>query len=160
MEANNPDVRELTMAERVQSIVNYCMYDAAEVGDSLEPPIGAVCVEGILANYAFEPNRLIERTDEIREILDLMPAAFHDETASFLGLCQDRDGNCWAEQDVADLLVTLGLAVRMVRFVLPREMWGSFAGEMPYLSFHTGTGRKYQKFTPEKDAEENGRSES
>ena len=74
---------------------------------------------------------------EIIEILGMMPDAFKKSDgggATFLNLCLDKDGNHWGEHPTIDQMIALGLAIGKVSFPMPREMWSSLPGGMPFVA--------------------------
>lgn len=99
-----------------------------------------VIVEGILNKYGFNKAAIEAHRDEIRELLNLMPAEFHKRTgggSSFLRLCMTKDGGQWGEHFQVEQLIVLGVAAGLAQFVFPRQIWGLLPGGMPYVVFDT-----------------------
>lgn len=94
-------------------------------------------VEGVMNTYALHRGRLSKHETQIIELLGELPGQFHAAYGggwSFLNACMDRNGNQWTGMHRSvELLVVLGLGVRKVEFVLPREQWSDFPGNMPYF---------------------------
>ena len=83
----------------------------------------------------FHPGRLKSKEQLISEMLKDLPKEFQKEGGgmSFLNMCQDKSGDQWAEQKTADELVALGIASGKLSFLMPKEMWSSLPGGVPYL---------------------------
>lgn len=125
-------------AEQVRHLVQTCLFKDEEIVDG-KPPKGAVLVDGITRKFGFHPERLDLHKDAIREVLADMPDEFHHKNGggqTFLNMCCDRHGVHWGEHPIMDDLVALGLATNMVKFPLPREMWGVLPGGVPYISIN------------------------
>ena len=122
---------ELT-AERVEDIVKTCLNEEAEL---------FVAAEGIMNKFGFDRARIVEHRDAIRELLLELPVEFRKESGggwSFLNACNDRHGRQWTGMHRAmDQLFALGMAAGYVRCQLPRDMWSSLPGGMPYYVIDT-----------------------
>ena len=109
--------------------------------DSLnETEEGVLMVEGIVAKFGFSPDKISSHKEEIRALLNEMPVTFHTSTGggwTFLNLCEDRNGCQWGEHRDMEALVVLGIAAGMASYLLPREIWPSLPGGMPYIAFNT-----------------------
>ncbi len=70
-----------------------------------------------------------------------MPEEFHENNPSggwtFLNLCNDKNGNQWGEHRNMEELVCLSIALNMGKYLMPKVLWGSLPGGMPYISFNT-----------------------
>lgn len=130
----------MTTAERVDAIFWDCLYKDNEIVDGVVPS-GTIVVEGIMHKFGFHPTRVGSHKEEVREILDTMPPAFHKEHGggmSFLNLCDDKDGNQWTGQhSTMEQLLVLAIATGMGAYCIQREMWSMFPGNMPYVVFDT-----------------------
>jgi hypothetical protein len=119
---------ELT-AENVVETLKSCLFEG-------EPDLAkAVLVEGVVAKFGFDPERLKAREAEIISMLEQLPPQFRAEVGggySFLGACQRADGVQWGEHRTVDELFCLGLAIGRVKLCLPRDMWPALPGGMPY----------------------------
>lgn len=99
-----------------------------------------VVVDGILRKYGFNKVAIQAHREEIRELLNQMPAEFHRRTgggSSFLNLCMTKDGVQWGEHVNVEALICLGLASGMAQYAFPKEIWGLLPGGMPYVVFDT-----------------------
>lgn len=121
---------ELT-AENVNSVFLECMF---EQGESTE---NHVLGQGVITNVGFHPERLIKNENNISEMLNQLPDEFKKELGggmSFLNMCNDKYGNQWSDLHATmDQLVTLGISLNKVSFLMPREMWSILPGGMPYI---------------------------
>lgn len=97
-----------------------------------EPTDNAVMVKGITINIGFHPERLKAHREEISKFLDELPVEFKDGY-SFLGACIDKDGKQWGEHHNVEQLMLLGIASGRVKLLLPRDLWKSLPGGMPYF---------------------------
>lgn len=123
-------------AARVQSIMEACLYEEAEAPNA--PPPDAVIVEGVMLNFGLHPGRVREHDAEIAELLAELPDGFRLSGEgggwSFLAACEDRNGTLWGEHRDIEALMVLGVAVRRVKVLFPREMWKVLPGGMPYFA--------------------------
>lgn len=117
-------------AENVHNAAMYCLLNE---GETNEP----IIVEGVVITAKFHPTRLKEYEPLINEMLLCLSDNFLQSRGggwSFLNMCEDREGIQWADfHSTMDELVCLGLATKKLSFVLPRDMWCVFAGQMPYI---------------------------
>ncbi len=122
-------------ASNVEEVLVKCLFTDDE--DTSNP----VIARGIVQTYGFHPGRLEEEKQGIIEMLSQLPDQFMMDVPgggggwSFLQACQNKDGNQWADLHATmEKLVVLGIAVRRVKFLMPREMWAMFPGGMPYFA--------------------------
>ncbi len=118
-------------AENVHKTFMNCLFKDGESTES--HTIG----EGIMTKAGFHPDRLKESEPTIMSMLLDLSSDFKKSGGggmSFLNMCQDKDGNQWADlHQTMDELVMLGLATGKMSYLMPREMWAMFPGGMPYL---------------------------
>ena len=131
-------------AERVKEVFIACLFrDEAEAGFY---ELSRVTAEGITMVAGFHPERLSEHLDEIRSMLNELPEKFREGSGggwSFLSACRDRHGRLWTGlHQRMEQLFLLGLATGMVRTVLPRDLWRSLPGGMPYYVIPSAEGGK------------------
>lgn len=117
-------------ADRVNEVFGACLFEDSEIVDG-KAPDAAVVVHGITMTAGLHPGRLAAHKDEIRAMVDELPAEF-DDGWSFLQMCVDRHGNHWAEHPTMQNLVLLGQATGALACLAPREMWPMLPGGMPY----------------------------
>jgi hypothetical protein len=125
---------ELT-AKRVDEILMDCLFNENE--DTKD----AVMVNGITLNIGFHPGRLEKHKVEIGELLAELPDSFKQSSGggmSFLQACMDKRGNQWGEHVNMQQLFLLGMATKQVTCLLPREMWSSLPGGVPYYRVNDG----------------------
>ncbi len=127
------DSKGLT-AERVSAVFADCFFKDGEDRSTYVPAIG------IQTNVGFHPGRLEDYKVEIVEMLGELPDTFKEGTGdgwSFLQACNDKHGHQWTGlHRTMEQLFLLGMAIGKVSPVLPREMWSTFAGGMPYYVIH------------------------
>jgi hypothetical protein len=124
-----------SLAERVDATIKDCLFRDEEVVDG-KPPADAVIVKGIMRNFAFHAGRLASHKADIAAMCDELPDAFHKSGGggwSFLNLCMDKHGTQWGEQSEGEALIALASGTEQGGFMLPREMWSSFPGGVPYV---------------------------
>jgi hypothetical protein len=119
-------------ASKVREMMIACLF-----GDD-EPHEAHVEAEGIIHNFRFHPGRIAEHSALIREQLDDLPREFHEPPVggggwSFLNACMDRRGYQWGEHASMESLICLGIAAGFVRYCLPRDLWTSLPGGLPYF---------------------------
>lgn len=98
----------------------------------------AKIVNGVMTNVGFDPKKLEIHHDEIVQLLAQCHPSFMAASESggwsFLNFCIDKNNDLWTGlHKVCDHLICLGLAIDKVEFLLPREVWASLPGGMPYL---------------------------
>jgi len=118
-------------SEKVSEIFIDCLFKEGEPTEDMVP------VEGIKINIGFHPERLECHSDEITELLNELPEEFHSRNGggwSFLNACNDRHGNQWTGlHQVMEQLVMLGVGIKKVKYLMPRNMWDVFPDGMPYF---------------------------
>lgn len=118
--------------DNVHRVFMECMYESGENTDN------HVLGEGVIQRIGFHPDRLQQHKHTIREMLDNLPDSFKKSGGggmSFLNMCNDNSGEQWTSlHQTMDELVCLGSAIGSVSFALPRELWTSFPGGMPYIT--------------------------
>lgn len=118
-------------SENVHKVFMNCLFD------NNEPTDKAVLVHGANLNVGFNPIKLEKNKLNIVTMLNCLPDNFMEGKGggwSFLNLTNDKDDNQWtSSQHVIDQLVTLGLALSLVLFPMPRLLWDALPGGMPYV---------------------------
>ena len=103
-----------------------------------ETDANAKAVEGVVYIYAINATRLEAYRDRVKELIEEMDQRFKKDYGggwSFLNLPVDKHGKQWGEQMDAEQLFVLAKALDLADFVLPREMWPSMPGAVPYVWF-------------------------
>lgn len=118
-------------AENVHNVFIDCLFKTGENTDNHK--IG----NGILIKVGFKPEKLIEHKEDLNDFIDQIHPFFHKTVGggwSFLNLCEDKDGNQWADlHTTVDELVCLLNATEQLSYLAPREYWRYFIGGVPYL---------------------------
>ena len=134
----------MEVSQITNSITNaicYALFKREELGDKNEPPEGAVCVMGVIHAYCFHPARLEEKREIIKEVLLQMPDNFFKGKGggwSFLNLCMTKDGQQWGQHNNMDDLICIAMALGYASFPLPKELWPTLPGGVPYVLFDLG----------------------
>lgn len=129
------------IATKVEDIVKYCLYNDNEMSEDGSIPKDAIIVDGIMTKMGFHPNRINEKKEEIKNILNEMPDYFHKNQGggwSFLNLCNDKNDVQWGEHHDMENLVILSIASGYGSYLMPKNMWSGLPGGMPYVVFDTG----------------------
>lgn len=123
------DTANKLSAQRVREIFLDCLFkDGEDTTDHVK-------AEGITTNIGFHPGRIQGYAEELAEMLGELPEQFMASVGggwSFLNACLDKHGNHWAEHQTMEQLFQLGIATDKVKCQLPRDMWASLPGGMPY----------------------------
>ncbi len=118
--------------KKVEEIFLDCLYRDGE------DTTNHVLVEGIVANYGLHPERLESHREEVIALLAELPDEFRENGGggwSFLNACNDRHGNLWTGlHSIMEQLIVMGVALGLVHYQLPKEMWSVLPGGMPYFS--------------------------
>ena len=96
----------------------------------------AIMAAGITFSVGFNPIRLNKHKEDIVQLLDNLKDEFKQDLGggySFLEACCDKYGNHWGEHRNVEELFLLGIAIDKVEYLLPRELWMTLPGGVPYL---------------------------
>ena len=125
---------------RVATILVDCLYTNDEIGDG-QLPLTMVRAGGIINDYAFNPERLEKHRDEIAEMLQNLPLQFRPASVgggggwSFLNACQDANDVQWTgSHRTMEHLFCLGIALDLVQWTMPKDVWPALPGGMPYVT--------------------------
>lgn len=117
--------------ERVDAIFRECLLRRGEDSSN------QIEVEGIVLHALFHPERLQGYKTEIEAMLDELPDEFkqsHGGGWSFLNACNDRHNNQWTSTHLhMEELFLLGIGIKRVQYMLPRDEWQFLMGGMPFL---------------------------
>ena len=116
--------------EAVDDLLKECFF---EEGEDISQ---AILAKGVLTGVGFHPERLANCKERIIELLNELPSKFHEGSGggtSFLCACEDKNGNHWGEHPDVEGLLLLGLAIKRVKFIFPRELWPALPGSVPYF---------------------------
>jgi hypothetical protein len=126
---------EETLSEKVVRIFNDCLFTDEEVAAVKEEQLKelAVVVEGIKVRLGLNKERVEKNKSEIVAIINKMHPNFR-EGWSFLNLVLDKDMKQWAsDHRTAEQLLILATAAGICRYTVPRQMWASMPGGLPYI---------------------------
>jgi hypothetical protein len=126
-------------AEVVGKMFVDCLYTAEEV-EGLpegEAPKGCVMIDGITTKFGLHPKRLESYRTVIADYLSQLPDSFKKSSGggmSFLNACNLEDGTQWTGMHKRmEELFSMGIGLGIVNYALPRELWQTMPGGMPYL---------------------------
>ena len=115
----------------VESVFRSCLFKDGESTDN------HIVAEGIVQTVGFHPGRIEDYRPAIHGLLAELPDNFKTSGGggnSFLNACIDKHGNQWTGMhQTVEQLVLLGIAIDEVEFCLPRDMWRTLPGSMPYF---------------------------
>lgn len=98
-----------------------------------------IAAEGITVKVGFHPGRIQENKEKIKELLMELPEEFMEDGESggmsFLAACEDKNGHQWTGlHSIMQELFLLGIASGQAKELLPRDLWVSLPGGVPYYS--------------------------
>lgn len=128
---------ELTR-ENVHNTIRDCLYTEEEIkATNGKAPEGTIMVEGIMNRFGMHPERLESHREDVKSMLSQLPDEFMRSKGdgwSFLNAAVRKDGTQWGEQPDMEILFCLGMGLNLVKYTLPREMWDTLPGGMPYYT--------------------------
>jgi hypothetical protein len=126
----NKNMTKLTAAS-VNEVFMDCLF---RDGEDTSKAVTAQCV---MSNFGFNPARLEINQSLIGEMLLCLPDEFHLDKGggmSFLNACVTRDGDQWGQHQDIEQLLALGIATKQAKILLPRALWQSLPGGMPFFA--------------------------
>ncbi|QIN95282.1 hypothetical protein DLP3_119 [Stenotrophomonas phage vB_SmaS_DLP_3] len=127
---------ELT-AENVKTVLLDSLFKEGE--DTSTAKVG----EGAMLHMGFHPERLESHREDVRSMLAMLPNEFMRNGGGGWSLLQmpfRADGVHWGEHLNCDELTVLGNALGLCLFTLPREVWGTLPGGVPYVTIDLTSG--------------------
>ena len=115
-------------AQNIDKILKDCLFRDGEDQST------AVVAKGIVTSFGFHPERLKDYHAEIVEELSSLPREFYANGGggwSFLNMCNDNNGVQWGEHRSMEQLVCLGIALELVKELMP-DMRDAMPGGVPY----------------------------
>ena len=120
-------------AENVSRIFKDCLSTDKKGKDVTRVPAVLENVE-----FAFDTSKLSIYKKEIESMINELPEKFHERNGggwSFLQLCMKRDESQWTGLHfVMEQLLCLGVGIKAMKYLLPRQMWSVLPGGMPYVA--------------------------
>lgn len=134
----------LIKSDDVHNAFMDCLYTERElVAMPQTPPPEAVIVKGITKHIGFQPTRLEEKREAVKQwILGLHPNFLSTKDGggggwTFLNMCNDKNDVQWTDfHQVMEELTLMAMGLEMAEFQLPREVWSSLPGGVPYIAFY------------------------
>ncbi len=117
-------------AENVRRVFENCLFRDGE------PTSDAIIAEVVMHSFGFNPSRLAEHKQEIKEMLECLSDEFRADKGggwSFLQACVTKDGDQWGEHQNINELLALGIATGQAKILMHRELWSALPGGMPYF---------------------------
>lgn len=116
-------------SENVEAVFKDCLAESAGKATQV--------IHGVVIKAGFNRDKVTANRDNILSMLSCLPHEFHvggGNGWTFLNLCVTADGTQWTDfHQMCDKLLTLGIAIGAVKFLLSREFWQCFPGSMPYV---------------------------
>ena len=122
----NTEINASNMAKIVTDAFMDCLYKDGE------DTTGFVKVDGVVRQFGFHPQRLEEKRELVKDLLNQLPEEFK-EGWSFLCMCKNKKGEQWGEHIHCEQLTALAIGLGMAEYPMPREMWVMFPGGVPYI---------------------------
>jgi len=128
---------------RLDAVFCSCLYKEEEIANisTGQVPEGCVHVDGIVNRFGLHPERLEAARTKVVYWLRQLPDEFRADRGggwSFLNACMTGNGDQWGEHRNVEQLICLGLGLKLVECQLPRELWKSLPGGMPYYVIVAG----------------------
>lgn len=126
-------------SQRVDAMFRDCLFRSDELPSDGSVPANAIIVESVTGKYGLNAERLEGYRAEIGQMLAALPPEFSKGGGwSFLNACTEADGTLWTgSQLIVDNLLALGIGTKQAKILLPRELWTSFPGGVPYFAVTT-----------------------
>lgn len=130
-------------ATEIDELFRGCLFKEEELEGG--KPEGAVIVQGIYVQYAFEPKRLEATRQKVMGYLKELPRGFRHtseaESRSFLDGCMTESGEQWGEHRNVEQLFSLAIGLQLGGWLLPKELWSLLPGGLPYFQIRLPEGR-------------------
>lgn len=118
-------------SEIVNTIFERCLLIGTKIEESDQ-----IIIDCIVQKFVLSKSEIQNNKDEIVRILNCMHDNFKLGSGggwSFLRLPFDKYDRHWCEHPTAEKLCALGIALGIVKFQFPRDLWESLPGGVPYL---------------------------
>ena len=120
----------------VQKVFLDCLFKDEEIGEDGKPTIPYVEVQNLTKIIGFHPDRLEKHRQDIIDFCQQLPEEFRMDVGggwSFLKMVGTKDEYLWGGQENANQLLALGLGIKIMKILLPRELWIALPGGVPYI---------------------------
>ena len=125
----------LLTAENVDTVFKDCLFKDDEIEEG-RPKFPYTEAQGITMRIGFHTERLQGHKEDIHSMLKALPKEFMEGTGggwTFLNACNDCNDVQWTgEHRRMEQLFLLGLAIEKVKCMMPREIWNTLPGGVPY----------------------------
>lgn len=92
-------------------------------------------VRGITAKFVLHRGRTEALREDVRALLDTLPEGFRQTKGGGQSLLNASPEDTQWEHRETEALLVLGLALGLVEYTLPRELWHTLPGSMPYITY-------------------------
>jgi len=124
-------------SEKVTEMFLDCFFTEEEISGATKPPENAIKVEGISTKVAFHPERLESHREDVKKCLEELSSQYQPDAGggyTFLDMCFTKTGEQWTSyHKVMEQLCILAIGLNLGSFLLPRVMWSSLPGGLPYF---------------------------
>jgi hypothetical protein len=117
-------------AQNVDIIFTDCLFKEEEIFDG-KPIVEYKIAEGVKKTFGFHSERLNGHAKNVSDLIDQLPNLRDGQ--SFLNLCVTNEGILWGEHSNVEQLISLGVALGQLNYVLPKKYWKSLPGGLPYV---------------------------
>lgn len=141
----------------ISTIMKDCLFKNEELPSDGSVPPNAKTVKGIVRTFGFHPERLENHRQEVLAIIEEIPQAFLEDSGggwTFMNLPMDKNENQWGEQTNAEDLLVLAIGLGLADYLLPRDMWSSLPGSMPYVVFRKTPRSNHDQAPPVDDVQD------
>jgi hypothetical protein len=118
--------------ENVLNIFKDCLTD--------ETSENKLLVEGLVTKAYFNPDKLEASKSKIISMLDCLHPNFKSTESgggggwSFSKMCNDKNDEQWTGLHMnMEMLVMLGIGIKKVEYLAPRELWNALPLGLPYI---------------------------
>lgn len=116
--------------KNVARILAKCLHSSAA---NISCKSELVNVEGIQKEFIFNMNMLNSERQHIEDMLKELPVGFK-QGWSFCEMYNTKSGRQWARNvNIMEALMVLGVAIGKLSYPVPKALWWSLPGGMPYL---------------------------
>jgi hypothetical protein len=120
---------------QVEQVFRGCLFRDDELAGGR--PDNVVAVDGVVAKFGLHPGRLEASREVVKNWLLLLPKEFRKDSGggwSFLNACVQDNGEEWTSlHQRMEQLFVLGIGLKMVRLLTPKDTWRALPGGMPYF---------------------------
>jgi len=125
--------------EAVNTAFRNCLIEDDEIGSDGLPTVEYTKIPGIRADYGLHTERLQTHKEEVKNWIQQLPDNFMKSGGggwTFLNLCNTKDGEQWTDfHQRMEQLVVLASGLGVAKFTIPKMLWSTLPGGVPYIVF-------------------------